>query len=257
MAVDPQHAAGTLIHEGTEYDFCSRGHLLPCVAVLAEAKQESTAGLKRRGTVARVLVVLATGLFVALLAYGLLSKASNDRIDTSLGNGQAAPAPGFELPVLQRGRLGARLDRWLEPALADGRVNLKELRGSPVVLNFWASWCVPCRIEAPRLEHAWRAGRRRGVVFAGLNMQDVTEDARSFMSNFRMSYLNVRDKSNDVSLDWGVTGIPETFFVTARGRVVAHVIGAVSAAQLRRGVAAAVEGKPLAAAQGGEREGTR
>jgi cytochrome c biogenesis protein CcmG, thiol:disulfide interchange protein DsbE len=126
-----------------------------------------------------------------------------------------------------------------------------------VLVNFWASWCVPCRVEAPRLERAWRAARPRGVVFLGLNMQDVREDARRFLSKFGISYLNVRDKSNDVSLDWGVTGIPETFFVTAQGRVVAHVIGAVSAAELRRGVAAAVDGKPLAAAQGGGREGTR
>ncbi len=201
--------------------------------------------------------MLATGAFVALLAYGLLSKAPDDTIDTSLGRAKAAPAPGFELPVLQDGRLGPRLDRRLAPALADGRVNLSELRGSPVVLNFWASWCVPCRVEAPRLEDAWRAGGPRGVVFVGLNMQDVTEDARRFMSEFGMSYLNVRDESNDVALDWGVTGIPETFFITARGKVVAHVIGAISVWQLRRGVAAARAGKPLAALQGGRREGTR
>jgi cytochrome c biogenesis protein CcmG, thiol:disulfide interchange protein DsbE len=234
-----------------------REELLPCVASLAEARQESTATPRRRGTVARVLALLAVGLFVALLAYGLLSKAPNDTIDTSLSKARAASAPGFELPVLQPGRLGARLGRQLAPALADGRVDLRELRGDPVVINFWASWCFPCRVEAPRLERAWRAGRPRGVVFLGLNLQDVTEDARRFMSAFGISYLNVRDKSNDVSLDWGVTGIPETFFVTAQGKVVAHVIGAISAAQLRRGVAAAVEGKPLAAAQGGEREGTR
>jgi cytochrome c biogenesis protein CcmG, thiol:disulfide interchange protein DsbE len=207
--------------------------------------------------IARLIAVLAIGLFIALLAYGLLSKARNDTIDSSLGRAEAPPAPGFELPVLQRGRLGSRLDRRLAAALADGRVNLHELRGSPVVLNFWASWCVPCRVEAPRLERAWQSARARGVAFVGLNMQDVTGDARRFIAKFGMSYLNVRDKSNDVALDWGVTGIPETFFVSAQGRVVAHVIGAISAGELRRGTAAAVSGKPLAALEGGARRSTR
>jgi len=205
----------------------------------------------------RALSLLTVGLFVALLAYGLISKAPDDTIDTSLGRAQAPPAPGFELPVLQLGDLGSPLDRRLAPALADGRVDLRELRGTPVALNFWASWCVPCRVEAPRLERGWKSARGRGVAVVGLNMQDVTEDARNFMREFGVSYLNVRDKSNDVALDWGVTAIPETFFVSRRGRVVAHVIGAISNAQLRGGVTAALRGRPLGALQGGERRGTR
>lgn len=204
-----------------------------------------------------VVAIVAVGLFVALLAYGLLSSSPNDTIDTSLGNGEAVSAPGFELPVLQRGRLGGRLARRVAPALADGRMELKELRGSPVVLNFWASWCVPCRDEAPRLERGWRAAGERGVVFVGLDMQDVTEDARRFMRDFGLSYLNVRDQSDGVAHDWGVTGLPETFFISTRGRVVAHVVGAVSAGQLRDGVAAAQDGRPLGALEGGARRSTR
>jgi cytochrome c biogenesis protein CcmG, thiol:disulfide interchange protein DsbE len=204
-----------------------------------------------------VLSLLAVGLFVALLAYGLLTKAPRDTIDTSLGKAEAAPAPGFDLPVLQRGQLGRPLGRRLASALADGHVSVQELRGNPVVLNFWASWCVPCRIEAPRLERGWKTARSRGVVFTGLNMQDVNEDAGNFMASFGISYLNIRDKSDDVAVDYGVTGIPETFFLSARGKVVAHVIGAISVQQLREGIAAAEKGRPLGALQGGERRGTR
>lgn len=211
----------------------------------------------RRSVFLRVLVLLAVCLFVGLLAYGLLSKAPNDTIDSSLSQARAAPAPGFELPVLQRGQLGPKLGSRLAPALADGKVNLEELRGSPVVLNFWASWCVPCRVEAPRLEAGWQSGRRAGVVFIGLNMQDVSEDAHNFLREFKLSYLNVRDKSNDVALRWGVTGIPETFFIAPRGTVVAHIIGAISARQLREGVRAAERGQPLGALRGGERRTTR
>lgn len=88
-------------------------------------------------------------------------------------------------------------------------------------------------------------------------MQDVTEDARNFMRDFNLSYLNVRDQSNDVALNWGVTGIPETFFVGARGKVVAHVIGALSVQQLREGMGAAERGRPLGALEGGDRRSTR
>jgi cytochrome c biogenesis protein CcmG/thiol:disulfide interchange protein DsbE len=126
-----------------------------------------------------------------------------------------------------------------------------------VVLNFWASWCIPCREEAPTLERAWRRARAAGILFLGLNMQDFPEDARAFMREFDNTYLNVRDQSNGVARDWGVTGIPETFFITARGRVVGHVIGVVSAAQLRHGIESARRGRPLGSLKGGDRLPTR
>jgi cytochrome c biogenesis protein CcmG/thiol:disulfide interchange protein DsbE len=211
---------------------------------------------RQPGRAARLVGVAVVVGFVGLLGYGLVSKAPDDTIDTTLSEGAAAPAPGLDLPVLQRGRLGG-LERRLDAALGDGRVALRELRGQPVVLNFWASWCTPCREEAPRLERSWQRARDRGVVFVGLNMQDVTDDARGFMRKFRVTYLNVRDKSDGVALDWGVTGLPETFFLRRDGKVVAHVIGAVSPERLRQGLAAAESGRPLGALEGGSRRSTR
>jgi cytochrome c biogenesis protein CcmG, thiol:disulfide interchange protein DsbE len=208
------------------------------------------------GRAAGVAAVVLIGLFVALLAYGLLSKASDTTIDSSLAEAKAPPAPGFELDVLEGGAVGGRLER-VDRAAADGELSLRELRGQPVVLNFWASWCPPCREEAPRLEHRWRAARRQGVLFLGLNMQDLAEDARDFIREFELTYPQVRDAGDDVARDWGVTGLPETFFTSARGRVVAHVIGAVSARQLDDGVRAAAAGRPLAALEGGARRPTR
>jgi cytochrome c biogenesis protein CcmG, thiol:disulfide interchange protein DsbE len=205
----------------------------------------------------RVAALVAVGLFVALLAYGLISKPADKTIDSSLAEAQAPPAPSFALEVLQRGSPGPRLGRRLKAALADGELALQELRGFPVVLNFWASWCPPCRDEAPRLEDRWRASRDNGVVFLGLDMQDLTGDAREFIREFRISYPNVRDPGDEVARDWGVTGLPETFFLSARGRVVAHVIGAVSSRQLEQGIAAAVEGRPAGVLQGGDRRSTR
>jgi cytochrome c biogenesis protein CcmG/thiol:disulfide interchange protein DsbE len=200
--------------------------------------------------------VVAVALIV-LLAYGLVSRAPDTRIDDSLARSTAVRAPSYRLAVLRRGRLGSPLERAASPALADGLVSPTELVGTPYVLNFWASWCVPCRIEAPELERAWKRERRNGVLFVGLDMQDTTEDAGVFMDGFGIDYLNIRDPTNDTSRRYGATGIPETFFISARGEIVNHVIGALSPAQIRTGVAAAVAGRPHAASLGGDQRPTR
>jgi cytochrome c biogenesis protein CcmG, thiol:disulfide interchange protein DsbE len=209
------------------------------------------------GRLGRFITVGLIALFVALLAYGVLSKPADTTIDSSLADATAPAAPGFELNLLQEGRPGPRLERRLGRATVDGRLALGELRGAPVVLNFWASWCPPCREEAPRLERAWRAARGRGVVFLGLDMQDLTGDARDFMREFGISYPTVRDPGDEVARDWGVSGLPETFFISAHGRVVAHVIGAISSGQLREGIAAAMAGRPFGVLEGGDRRSTR
>ena len=88
-------------------------------------------------------------------------------------------------------------------------------------------------------------------------MQDVTSDANNFMNRFGVDYLNIRDPSNDVARNYGVTGLPETFFIDRAGRVVGHVIGESTAAQLREGIAAALNGQVAGARHGGARRPTR
>lgn len=107
------------------------------------------------------------------------------------------------------------------------------------------------------LERGWRQAQRQGVLFLGLDMQDITGDAREFLREFDVSYLNVREGGKDTARRYGATGLPETYFISARGQVVAHVIGALSAGQLRAGVAAARNGRPAAASEGGDRQQTR
>jgi cytochrome c biogenesis protein CcmG/thiol:disulfide interchange protein DsbE len=126
-----------------------------------------------------------------------------------------------------------------------------------VVLNFWASWCVPCRDEAPVLERAWRRQGPDGALLVGLNQQDITDDSLAFARQLGISYLNIRDRGDSVARRYGVSGLPETFFIDRSGDVVGHVIGVVSAQQLQAGIAAATGGRPLGVQTGGERRSAR
>jgi cytochrome c biogenesis protein CcmG/thiol:disulfide interchange protein DsbE len=204
----------------------------------------------------RCLGVLAALGFVALLVYGVTTQAPDRTIDDALARAEAVHAPDFELDVLERGRVPRAVAPVIDRAAADGRIALSELRGTPVVLNFWASWCDPCRVEAPMLERGWRQAGREGVLFLGLDMQDVTGDAREFLRAFSISYPNVHEAGKEVSRRYGVTGLPETFFISRRGRIVGHVIGALTPGQLRAGVAAARSGRPAPASRGGDRQST-
>ena len=187
----------------------------------------------------RIAGVLAAVAFVALLAYGLTTKATNSTIDDALSRGESVAAPGFTLSSLAEGRDAG--DAWAKAA-SDGDVSLSELRGTPLVLNFWASWCDPCRAEAKVLEKAWKQQSGGDVLFLGLDAQDAREDARDFISQFGLTFPHVRDPGNDTQREWGVTGLPETYFIAADGSVVGHVIGTVDDGQLRDGIAAAQVG---------------
>jgi cytochrome c biogenesis protein CcmG/thiol:disulfide interchange protein DsbE len=190
------------------------------------------------------VMVLVAG-FLALLTYGLLSKGTDDRIDEALASGRAIAAPGFSLEVLARGDLPPRLERSIGRTLESGRLSLADLRGMPVALNLWASWCSPCREEAGRLERAWRLLGPSGVVFLGLDIQDLRENARDFMGRYATTYPSVREPQRDVADAYGATGIPETYFIDRRGRVVAHARGPVTTGQLREGLAAARAGRAV------------
>jgi cytochrome c biogenesis protein CcmG/thiol:disulfide interchange protein DsbE len=215
------------------------------------------AGSRRRIRLSRVAALLAVLGFLGLLVYGLSTKGSSARIDNALSEGTAPLAPSFDLPVLDRGALPPPLARRLQDPLGSGSLSPEKLTGTPFILNFWASWCDPCREEAPILEAGWRRLGPKGILFLWLNMQDVTSDARGFLEEFDVSYPTIRDKGSDTADDFGAIGIPETYFVSADGHVVGHVIGVVSAQDLDRGAAAALSGKVLGTESGGARKPQR
>jgi AhpC/TSA family len=120
------------------------------------------------------VALLTVGSLLALLFYGLTTQSPNTTIDDALAAGRAVPAPSYRLAVLREGRLPMAL----RPALADRRVSDRELRGKPYVLNFWASWCVPCREEAPRLERAWQKARQGGDAVGKPRVSGVVTEAQ-------------------------------------------------------------------------------
>jgi cytochrome c biogenesis protein CcmG/thiol:disulfide interchange protein DsbE len=138
------------------------------------------------------------------------------------------PAPAFSL---------RRVD-------AAGKLDLASLRGKPVVLNFWASWCGPCKNEATMLERASQQYRKQGVVFVGVDYNDVTSDARRFLAHHGVTYPTVQDGSGTIADRYGVSAVPETYFIDRRGRLVGtHIRGTVvhQADAFRRGVEAALQ----------------
>ncbi len=105
-------------------------------------------------------------------------------------------------------------------------------------MNFWASWCGPCREEAPLLNAAAR--RHAGeIVFLGIDVQDLRDDALAFSREFQTPYVSLRDEDNDTYEGYGLTGVPETYYVDADGRIVAHSPGVISRDSLEAGIAAA------------------
>ena len=134
--------------------------------------------------------MLAVVALVALLGYGVAAESPDREIDESVAAGERVPAPSVTLPRLRGG----------------GDVSLAELRGRVVVLNFWASWCDPCRHESPLLERWHRRIAPRGGTVVGIDALDVTSDALAFIRQYGLTYLMLRDRDGDQLGRFGGTG---------------------------------------------------
>jgi cytochrome c biogenesis protein CcmG/thiol:disulfide interchange protein DsbE len=122
--------------------------------------------------------------------------------------------------------------------------SLASLRGKPVVLNFWASWCLGCKIEHPYLVQAWHAYRREGAAFVGIVYQDTASNARAFLRERGGGWLNLQDPDQRTAIDYGVYGVPETFFIDRRGVIRDKSTGPVTPELLSRDIQQLLQSKP-------------
>lgn len=179
-------------------------------------------------------VVLVVGL-LALLVWRVVQQQRGPDLVAAIGAGKRPAAPAFVLPVLWRSA-----ETWPSPLrslIAQGKISLRELRGHPVVVNFWASWCLPCKQEAPLLAATARTHVGQ-VVFLGIDVQDLESDGNAFLRKYKVNYVSLRDPSNSSYDAYGLTGVPETYYLDPNGRAVAHTAGQVTAQDLQAGIAA-------------------
>jgi cytochrome c biogenesis protein CcmG, thiol:disulfide interchange protein DsbE len=149
-------------------------------------------------------VVVAAAAVLALLVYGFVTVGESATIDNAVARGERPPAPDRTLP-----RLGG------------GEGSVGELRGRPVVLNFWASWCDPCRDEAPALERAQARLEEAGGTVLGVTVDDASADSARFVDEHDISFPSLRDVDGALGRDYGRGGVPETFVIDREGRVAA------------------------------------
>lgn len=163
--------------------------------------------MKRPGlTTTAVLVLVA--LLAGLIVYGVANSGQDTSIDSAVKRGERPPAPGqnVSLPTLD-GR---------------SRKSLAELRGQVVVLNFWASWCDPCREEAPILQRAHERLRKAGQgTVLGVTYKDFADESRRFERKLGITYPSLRDDKLDLAPEFGTVRLPETFVLDDRGRIAA------------------------------------
>jgi cytochrome c biogenesis protein CcmG, thiol:disulfide interchange protein DsbE len=174
----------------------------------------------------RVWAVLGVAVAVLVVAV-LLSVGLSHREALATSPLVERPAPAFTLPGLDGRRESA--------------VRLSTLRGHVVVVNFWASWCTECHTEQAALNRTWDRFRDSGVMVVGVNFEDATGDARDYVARTGATYPMVVDAKSTTALAYGLRGVPETYVIDPRGRIVDRVIGPVEYPRLAQRISGLLE----------------
>jgi cytochrome c biogenesis protein CcmG/thiol:disulfide interchange protein DsbE len=176
--------------------------------------------MKRLSSPFAIATILGVVALVGLLAYGLTQTGPDRSIDEALAKGERRAAPTFTIDRLEGG----------------GKAALTSYRGKVVVLNFWASWCEPCREESPLLERWNGKLKEHGGTVLGVDVLDLTGDAREFIRKFKLTYPQLHDSDGNVLGKYGVVAYPETFVIDQQGRIAANRRGVVDDEFMRQKV---------------------
>ena len=173
--------------------------------------------------IAVLILAILISLFAIFLATGLANQAS------------ATGRSGEQL-------IGRKAPGFLADSINGKPVSLSNYPESPIILNFWASWCPPCRDETPHFEKIWRLYKEKDVVVIGINVQDDLNSANEYISEFDVTFINGMDKNGRIMVDYGVTGLPVTFFLDREGMIIGRWVGSIGASSLESRVEALENG---------------
>lgn len=154
--------------------------------------------MKILGNSGKIVVFVIILSLISLMGYAIFGNPNNVKTSPLIGK----KAPEFTLRTF------------------DGQeLKLSDLEGKTVLLNFWASWCMPCREEAQALENSWQIYKDQEVVFIGVNVWDDNSNAQRYLTQFGGGYPHGLDPNEEIQVDYGVGGVPETFFINSSGNV--------------------------------------
>lgn len=150
------------------------------------------------GPLTKISVFIAIALILIILGYAIFGNRVLTKSSPLIGK----EAPDFSLELFN-----------------GGTTRLSDSKGKSVLLNFWASWCIPCRDEAPALEASWKKYKDKNAVFIGVNIWDDERNARNYLTKYPAGYMNGVDKESEILLNYGVSGVPETYFIDKNGKI--------------------------------------
>ena len=176
--------------------------------------------MKLLGASGKIIVFIIILGLVGLMSYAIFGNRTNVKASPLIGK----KAPDFNLRTF------------------DGQeLSLSDLEGNTILLNFWASWCIPCRDEAPFLERVWQQYQDRNVIFIGIAYLDTDKESLAFLEEFNVSYPNGPDIGTKIARDYRLAGVPETFFVGKSGQIVDLEIGPLTEARLIDAIESALQ----------------
>lgn len=161
-----------------------------------------------------IAVILTAILMIAVVAWGIYQN--------SLSQPEGGQATDFTLPLIG----------------AEGEFSLSEQRGQVVVINFWGSWCGPCRDEAPMLQQIYSEYKDQGVVFVGIAVKDIESDSIEYIEEFGITYPNVMDIGGKMEDVYRTQGVPETFVVNTEGEIIKFFFAKPRESELRAAIEA-------------------